>query len=180
MKNIKLIIGAVALLVIIILASVMYNDLTGSYIPENIQGGEELQRAEFSVADESGKKISFSEFSGKPSVINLWATWCPYCIEELPDFQNAFDKYKDKVNFLMVNATDGREETVEKASAFIKEGGYTFPVYYDVYSEAAITFGASSLPMTFFTDSQGNIITYARGKINAEALEKGIQLILEK
>ncbi len=181
MKKIKSMIGIVALAVIIFLAYTMYNDLKSDYIPENIsQENMSEEPIEFTVIDESGKEINFSSVYGKPSVVNIWATWCPYCIEEFPDFQDMYDKYKDKINFLMINATDGQNETVEKASDFIKNTGYSFPVYYDVYFEASGTFSATHLPTTFFIDSNGNAVTYARGKLDRESLEKGIKIILEK
>ncbi len=181
MKKAKIIVIFVALLLILSLAYLMYNDLKNDYM-EILAGDEniKIENAEFTVLGENGKEVKFSEFYGKPSVINIWATWCPYCVEEFPAFQEMYDKYKDKVNFLMVNATDGQNETVEKAKSFIKERGYTFPVYYDIYFEASRTFTATHLPTTFFIDSKGNSVTYARGKLDGEVLEKVIKLILEK
>ena len=75
---------------------------------------------------------------------------------------------------------DCTPETVEKASSFIKEAGYTFPVYYDVYLEASTVFGATSLPMTFFIDKEGSVAAFARGKIGISDIEAGIELILKK
>ena len=77
----------------------------------------------------------------------------------------------------MVNMTDGSRETVEVASSFIEEQGYTFPVYFDTTYEAAIAYGANSIPMTFFIDEAGNLIAYGQGALSAETLEKGIGMI---
>ena len=73
--------------------------------------------------------------------------------------------------------TDGDRETVETASAFIEAQGYTFPVFYDTASSAAITYSVYSLPTTYFIDADGNAIAQATGAIDAETLQKGIDMI---
>ena len=80
----------------------------------------------------------------------------------------------------MVNMTDGSRETVETASSFIEESGYSFPVYYDTNYSAAITYSVSSLPTTYFIDADGNLIAHARGAINDATLQKGIDMIYDK
>ena len=181
MKRARAIVILVALVIIISLAYVMYNDLKKDYMLRNLETLEETaQVSDFTIKDKDELEVSFSSFSGKPTVINIWATWCPYCIEEFHDFQSAYNKYKENVNFIMLNSTDGQRETVKKASEFIKESGYTFPVYYDVYFEASYHFGASSLPMTIFIDKDGNAVAFARGKIGIEDIVAGIELILKK
>jgi len=77
----------------------------------------------------------------------------------------------------MVNMTDGSRETVESADSFIKKNEYSFPVFYDTQSEAANTYGAYSLPTTFFIDANGYVITYAIGAIDADTLQQVIDTI---
>ncbi len=181
MKKTRFIVILIALALIISLAYIMYSDLKSDYMLRNLMtDGVSVAVSDFTVKNSEEKDIKFSSLSGKPVIVNLWATWCPFCMEELPDFQIAFDKYKDEVTFLMVNVTDGQRETIEKASGFIKSSGYTFPVYYDVYLEASSVFGAGSLPMTFFIDKDGNAVAFARGKIGIEDIEAGIGIILKK
>ena len=81
------------------------------------------------------------------------------------------------MQFLMINMTDGSRETVEIASEFIKESGYSFPVFYDTKMDAANTYGAYSLPTTFFIDAEGNAIAQATGAISGETLQRGIDMI---
>ena len=77
----------------------------------------------------------------------------------------------------MVNMTGGRE-TKEQAEALIRQEGYSFPVYYDLDQDAAITYGVNSLPITLFLDAEGRGIAQARGTINRETLQRGIDMIL--
>jgi peroxiredoxin len=91
-----------------------------------------------------------------------------------------YEELGDEVTFLMVNLTDGTTETVETASAFIKDRGFTFPVLYDVFGEAAIAYGIRSIPMTIFIDSEGNYAAYASGALDEASLRKGINLAMGK
>ena len=134
----------------------------------------------FTVYDLDGNEVNLTDFFGKPIILNFWASWCGPCKMEMPDFNEAYSTYKDEIEFLMVNMTDGSRETVEKASSFIAESGYTFPVYYDTQYSAAITYSVSSLPTTYFINEEGELVTYARGAINAAILEKGISMIFAK
>ena len=77
----------------------------------------------------------------------------------------------------MVNMADGMRETVETASAFLAETGYTFPVLFDTKGEAAVTYGVYSLPTTFFIDAEGHPIARATGAIDGETLQRGIDMI---
>ena len=78
----------------------------------------------------------------------------------------------------MINMTSGRE-TLETAQEFIAEQGYTFPVLYDTASDAAIAYGAYSLPTTYFIDAEGHAVAQATGAIDGETLQIGIDMIYE-
>ena len=114
---------------------------------------------------------------GTPVVLNFWASWCPPCKAEMPEFDEIAKEYADKVAFMMVNLTDGVQETQEKAQAFIDSMGYTFPVYFDKDSDAAYKYGIQSIPTTIFIDANGNLIAGATGAIDGETLRYGISMI---
>ena len=168
------------------LETVSYPDGTGSQVgaAENTAADTAADAAgdskapDFTVVDGTGAEVKLSDFVGKPVVLNFWASWCPPCKAEMPDFEEAYKKYKDDVVFMMVDMTDGVQETVDQAQAHIASCGYTFPVYFDTNSEAAYAYYVSSIPQTFFIDAGGNLVAYADSMIDAAALEKGIGMIL--
>lgn len=131
----------------------------------------------FTVYDLEGNEVQLTDFFGKPIIVNFWASWCGPCKMEMPDFDAAYNTYKDDIVFLMVNMTDGSRETVEVASEFIADSGYTFPVYYDTQYSASITYSVASLPTSYFLNSQGELVAHAKGAIDAETLQRGIDMI---
>lgn len=131
---------------------------------------------DFTVYDEAGNEVRLSDYLGKPVVVNFWASWCGPCRMEMPEFQEKHLELGGEVQFLMINMTGGRE-TVETARDFIAGQGYTFPVLYDTEGDVAVTYGAYALPTTYFIDAEGYAIAQARGAINSETLQAGIDMI---
>ena len=130
---------------------------------------------DFAVLDKDGQTVKLSDFRGKPVVINFWATWCPPCKQELPDFNEAAKAYESDVVFLMVNLTDGQRDTVDSVKAFIADNDYTFPVYFDTSYSAANAYMISSIPSTYFINAKGEMVSYKVGMMTADELESGIQ-----
>ena len=188
-NNIKWITIAVALVVLIGGATILYNNLSKDYSGNNLlqnttesvsnkddQNSEKIEAPDFTVLDYDGNEVKLSDYKGKPVVLNFWATWCFYCKEEMPDFNTAYEKYPD-VEFLMINATDGYQETMEKAKQYYEDEDFDFNIYFDTNMEAVNNYGLTGFPATFFIDENGYLQASAGGMIDFEMLEKGINII---
>lgn len=179
-KNLALAGIAVLLVAVLAVAAVLYQKFSGEYAGENLGSTEEAQLAapDFTVLDSEGNEVQLSDYVGKPIVLNFWATWCYYCKEEMPDFDKAYEAYPE-VQFLMVNATDGIQETMASAKEYVEQEGFQFDVFFDTNFDAVNAYQVSGFPATFFIDENGNLVTYGRGMLDFETLEKGIQMITE-
>lgn len=196
-KKRTLFLAGLAMIVLLVGASTLYNQLTEQVEHDNLTGADNASSQQqssqndaeqepekqfppdFTVMDASGREVKLSDFRGKPVVVNFWASWCGPCKSEMPDFNEVCQEMGAEIHFLMVNITDGGRETLDVAKQFIADSGYTFPVYYDTQYSAAIAYGVSSLPTTYFFDAEGYGVAYAVGAINEEALLRGIEMIKE-
>ncbi len=184
MKNRKLFVLLIVLAILLIAGTLAYQSLSKSYVPAALPEqkdapaeapGEPAKAAEdlapdFTVYDEAGSELRLSDLRGKNVVINFWATWCPPCRSELPDFDAAWAERGGEIVFLMIDLTDGAEETRETVRAFLDEMGYGFPVYYDETLEAAEAYGVSAIPATVLIDREGRIVARQLGAMSGEQL----------
>lgn len=188
MKKSGWIIISLLMVVMIAGASILYDryssEVENERLMEEEEAGEvteqELMMApDFTVYDENGAAVKLSDFIGKPTVVNFWASWCGPCQMEMPDFDEKYQELGEDVHFLMVNMTDGSQETLEMAKKFIENSGYSFPVYYDTDIDAAMIYGVTSIPSTYFIDAEGHAVAWAQGMIDAMTLQKGIDMIVD-
>ncbi len=128
---------------------------------------------DFYVYDKSGKIVHLSDFAGGPIIVNIWAKWCGPCVGEMPHFEKYYKKYGDKVKFMMINCED--EDSMDDVNKFLKEKGYTFPVYYDFDYSANQTYGNGYIPMTIVFTKDGKIIYHDAGSLEESQLEKLIK-----
>ena len=191
-----IIIAAVAFAVLLIGAGIAYNLLAGDEKP-SISGGDVVTTTEvptddtsangnganaaegdgsgasdsenataapeFTMTDTEGQTLTLADFRGKPVLLNFWASWCGPCASEMPAIQAAYEQYG---------------ETETSALSLIQQNNYTFPVYFDVDSSAAVAFGVTSIPQTYLIDAEGNIIGGLRGAMSESVLDEGIQMLL--
>lgn len=205
-QNKKLGLTVLLLCGVIAVAYVGYQALGKNYLSDNLQAvsssqtgdttssqsgeSDESSEAEkptrtpapnFTMTDLEGNMVELDSLKGKPMVLNFWASWCGYCVEEMPDFDTVYKELGDEVTFVMLNVTDGVRETREKGEKHYAEKGYSFPVYFDDQgTQGTNAYGVSGFPTTYFIDRNGNLAAYAGGMIDEEALRRGIQLAQEQ
>ncbi len=132
---------------------------------------------ELTLFDLDGNEVSLTDFRGEVILVNNWATWCPPCREEMPEFKAYYDKYKDQ-GFQVIAIEAGEPET--EVRNFVEQAGLDFVILLDPENKSLITFQHSSLPNSFVIDRKGNLRLAWLGAINGPTLEKYVTPLLKE
>lgn len=132
---------------------------------------------DFTIYDKDNKPVKLSDFLGKPVVLNFWTSWCPACASEMPNFNEAYEEYKNDVVFLMIDLTDGQRETPKNGLQYLSQKKYSFPFYSDNDQSASNAYNIYYIPDTYLIDSEGNLVKSYEGAIEKTALVDGIKKI---
>lgn len=130
--------------------------------PSTVDESEQatLKDYNWSLVDLEGNETNLQSKQGEVILVNVWATWCPPCVAELPGFVELYSDYKDKVTFAFV-ANDDKE----KVEAFLRRKGYQLPVYFQA-SAIPLELESGSIPVTYIIDKQGNVVVDKTGAAN--------------
>ena len=139
----------------------------------------ELLPIDFTLYDQYGEAHTLSEYKGKVVFLNIWATWCPPCKEEMPHIEELYEEYnknQDDVVILGVASPNlGREGSEDHIKEFLEENNYTFPVVLDVNASMVYGYGISAFPSTFIINKEGYITRYIPGAMNKETMKSLIE-----
>ena len=140
-------------------------------------GNAQQKAPNFSLKTYDGKVIELSTLKGKVVLVNFWATWCPPCRAEIPDFIKVYTAYKSKGLEIIGIALD--EEGWTKVKPFIERNKMNYPV---VLGDAKVVrdYGSpEGIPTTFFIDKNGNVVDQQVGMLRKEMLEQRIHKLLQ-
>ena len=134
---------------------------------------------ELTLTDIQGVSHSLADYRGQVILVNLWATWCPPCKEEMPALQSFYNQHKDQ-GFMVVAINDG--DPTKDVLQFVKDYKLTFPVWLDpTYLATERAFKSLNLPTSFVIDRNGVVQLQWVGGISRKMLDKHvIPLITEQ
>lgn len=135
--------------------------------------GERVPEVE--MPDFDGEMVRLSQFGGKPLVVNFWASWCPQCIAEMPDFERVHREYEGRVEFIGINQSDDQSS----AERLAQETGVTYLLTRDPGGDVFRAFGGTGMPMTVFIAADGTVADVVTGQLTESQLKERIQGSLE-
>ncbi len=130
----------------------------------------------FSLKDYNGNTVSLSDFAGKIVVVNAWASWCPFCVNELPAFAALQREFKDEIAVIAIN----RQESLATAKGYTDNAGITDSMIFllDPNDSFYQSIGGFSMPETLFIDDEGNIRIHKRAPMELEEMREKVHTIL--
>lgn len=116
-----------------------------------------------------GGTVALSDLRGKPVVLNVWATWCPPCREEMPAIEKVYRSYKE-LGLVVIGLNLTSQDSEQAVSDFVQELGLTFPIALDRDGSVGDRYRPPGLPTTYFIDDQGVIQSVVVGGPMSETL----------
>ena len=160
----------------ILIAVTVFSFLMVSQVNQAISA-ENKKAADFTLANLNGKTVKLSDFKGKVIILDFWATHCPPCIQEIPDFVKLYNKYKDK-GLVIIGVSLDRGD-VEKVKRFCQNKGVNYPVVVGNYEVTKNYGGIRYIPTTFIIDKNRNIVKKFIGYTSIDTFESEIKKLLK-
>ncbi|MBI4363622.1 MAG: TlpA family protein disulfide reductase [Candidatus Doudnabacteria bacterium] len=142
--------------------------------PASVSGNK---AAEFVVVDYDGKQVKLSDFAGRPVFINFWASWCPFCLEEMPLMAKIQQEFGDQYATLAIN----RAERLDRAKQYSDQVGVTGKIILVLDEDDSVyrQFGYFAMPVSIFVDKDGIIRDVKQGPLSENELRNKIKALLQ-
>ena len=153
----------VGVTVLITILSLTLND-TSFEFPNQVAIESDVPAPDFSFPGLDGKKIRLSDYKGKVVLVNIWATWCPPCVDEMPSMEKLYRKFKEQNFEILAVSID---ESGRKAVApFMKKNRLTFPALIDSDGTIKSAYRIAAIPESFIIDKQGVLVKKIVGPLD--------------
>jgi peroxiredoxin len=164
----KLILGILILLIVSVIAFMQLSTSSNRIEITDKSVGISIGKIapDFELTDINGNSVKLSDHRGKGILLNFWATWCPPCREEMPEFQKIEEA--GEIVILGVNL----QEKPETIRAFAESLEITFPLLLDPDSTVKDTFNVFTQPVSYFIDGDGKIVDKKFGPLTEQEIEE--------
>lgn len=158
-----MLIAVIAFIVIVVIAVAGYFIYQEVKTPPLVEGDP---APEFTLPVMGGGEVSLSDYRGQVVLINIWATWCDPCREEMPFMEQQYQRMKELPFEILAVSTDRRGEV--DVRPFVEEYGLTFPILLDTDKDVADAFQSSKYPESFIIDKDGIIVRRIVGQLGSQ------------
>ena len=153
----------VAVTVLVTILSLRLND--GSFEFSNQVAIEsDIPAPDFSFPGLDGKMVRLSDYKGKVVLVNIWATWCPPCVDEMPSMEKLYHKFKEQNFEILAVSID--ESGLKAVAPFMKKKRLTFPALIDSDGTIKSAYRITAIPESFIIDKQGILVKKIVGPLD--------------
>lgn len=149
-------------------------------LPLCASGEAEVSLPDFALEDQYGKVWTPADLAGKTVFLNLWTTWCPWCIEEMPDIEALYHEYGDNAGDVLILGVGSPslydDADVAGITAFLAENGFTYPVLMDSELLLCSAFGVEAFPTTWIIAPDGTLNQTLVGALEKADMQKVIRI----
>ena len=153
----------VAVTVLVIILSLKLNDSSFKF-SNQVAIKDNLPAPDFTFPGLDGKMVRLSDYKGKVVLVNIWATWCPPCVDEMPSMEKLYQKFKGKNFEILAVSID--EPGLKAVAPFMKKSNLTFPALIDSEGTIKAVYGITGVPESFIIDQQGILIKKIVGPVD--------------
>jgi peroxiredoxin len=153
----------VAVTALVIILSLKLNDSSFKF-SNQVAIKDNLPAPDFTFPGLDGKKVSLSDYKGKVVLVNIWATWCKPCVDEMPSMEKLYHKFKGKNFEILAVSID--EPGLKAVAPFMKKYNLTFPALIDSEGAIKAVYGITGVPESFIIDKQGILIKKIVGPVD--------------
>lgn len=118
--------------------------------------GEGIPAPDFTFPGLDGKNTSLSDYKGKVVLVNIWATWCPPCVYEMPSMQKLYNEFNGKNFEILAVSIDAAG--VDAVAPFMKKHKLSFPALMDPKGTIKSMYRVTGIPESFIIDKQGILV----------------------
>ena len=123
---------------------------------------------DFALEDLEGDEVRLSDFRGSWVLVNYWATWCPPCLEELPELESFYNRHKDRNAVVLgVNMED---IGLDSLRGFVEEQFLSYPVLRGTAVMSGVLGPVSGLPTSYLVSPGGEVVAQQMGPVTEEAI----------
>jgi peroxiredoxin len=149
--------------VLVIILALSLNDSSVEFSNQTaIEGG--IPAPDFTFPGLDGKMVSLSDYKGKVVLVNIWATWCPPCVKEMPSMEKLYRKFKGENFEILAVSLD--EPGPKAVAPFMEKTRLTFPALIDSKGAIKPVYRITGIPESFIIDKQGLLIKKIVGPID--------------
>lgn len=153
----------------------MYKFLLGflMLVCSQLASAEVNAKSNFLLKDMIGVQHQLAQYKGKWVLVNYWATWCPPCLEEVPDLVNLYDQHKNKDLVVLGVVFDYKD--VKEVNAYVDDMLMSYPIVLGDDSVVEQIGTADVMPTTFIYNPKGRLVKIKRGIVTKKYVENLMQ-----